>query len=92
MQSKDKAVPGVNERTVSVQGNLIQCQMGIEQVSCFFFFFLSLSIVVGFVVTWMINTEQQCWCDTVSTGDCSKACCKELVTVVKRVLVTVVNW
>jgi len=33
VQSKDKAVPGVNERTVSVQGNLIQCQMGIEQVA-----------------------------------------------------------
>ena len=33
VQSKDKAVPGVNERTVSVQGNMLQCQMGVEQVA-----------------------------------------------------------
>lgn len=33
MQSKDKAVPGVNERTVACQGNLLQCQMAVEQIA-----------------------------------------------------------
>jgi len=33
MQSKDKAVPGLNERTVSVQGNLMQVTMGVNEIA-----------------------------------------------------------
>ena len=32
MQSKDKAIPGLNERTISVQGNLLQVTMGVTEV------------------------------------------------------------
>lgn len=37
MQSKDKAIPGINERTVSIQGNLLQCQMGVNAVATILF-------------------------------------------------------
>ena len=33
LQSKDKAVPGLNERTVAVQGTLLQVTMGVTEVS-----------------------------------------------------------
>jgi len=33
MQSKDKAIPGINERTVSVQGNCQQCVMGVQSIA-----------------------------------------------------------
>ena len=40
LQSKEKAVPGLNERTVTVTGNLLNAQMVTESLcsSCFYVF------------------------------------------------------
>ena len=63
LQSKDKAVPGLNERTVAVQGTLLQVTMGVTEVSLFVSAFHNFGCwgMLGMLVNIFVSRSVRSW-------------------------------